>query len=76
MSPRLRFRLQLLGLLASIAVTVAAAVSMAHVARRVDVVGLAGGAFAAGASVVKLITDRRRGALRAERDAAARPAPR
>jgi uncharacterized membrane protein len=71
MSPRLRFRLQLVGLLAALFVTGASAASMLDTARLVEIVGLAGGAFAAGASFIKLIADRRIEALTADRDAGA-----
>ena len=60
MSPRLCFRLQLFGFATALLVTATSAVAMLDTARLVEVLGLAGGAFAAGASVVKVISDRRR----------------
>ena len=59
MTPRTRRRLQLLGLLSALVVTAASAAAMLDTARLVEVVGLAAGAFGAGASVVGLANRRR-----------------
>jgi 4-hydroxybenzoate polyprenyltransferase len=60
MNPRTRQRLQIAALAASLVVLAAAAASMLDTARLVEVVALAGSAFAAGATTVKLVADRRR----------------
>ena len=59
MTPRTRRRLQLLGLLSALVVTAASAAAMLDTARLVEVIGLAAGAFGAGASVVSLVNRRR-----------------
>jgi hypothetical protein len=61
MNPRTRHRLQVLALVISLGLLTAAATSMLDTARLVDVVALAASAFAAGATTVKLVADRRRG---------------
>jgi hypothetical protein len=60
LSSKWKFRLQLAGIVASILVMLAGAGSLAESARLVDVVGTAGGAFAAGAGFANLMARRRR----------------